>query len=1180
MQVSASTRAQKISINRTNASLKAILKEIRTQGDYDFVYTEGMLKDTRPVSIQLKNAELEDVLKAVFSTQPLTYTINRKTIVLNQKEKTLFDKVLSIFTAIDVRGRVVDEEGKPLPGATVSIVKTESKHIQAITNDKGEFALRNVDENSSIMISYTGYNVFIAKAAKDLGTIQMVLSGNLQEVNVTVNTGYQTVARERLAGSIAKPNMEILKARSGAMDVIQRLDGLIPGLVINNSASPTGNLINGRTRGSSVLIRGLTTISDYTNRDPLIVVNGVIAKDVTGLNPNDVEDITVLKDATSASIWGARAANGVIVITTKKGTNTGALTINYDGFINFQGKPDLTYQNMMNGSQFIQTVKEIFNDPTYSWKTLNQWNSINIPTMGGIAPVSPHETIFYNRENLPADVVNAKLDQLGTLDNLSQIKDLWYRKASLMNHSLSITGGAEKYSVYGAVNYTKALDDRPGNKNDNYNLNLRQDFKIGNRIKLYLITDLQNIVGSSINNTTRPNASFLPYAMFKNEDGSHADMSWIYRGDEVRKSYENKSLISLMYNPLDELTTASMKNDRLAVGVNSGITLKIIEGLRYEGVFGMRRTQNKSVNFQSQGNYDVRYELTAFTLPGTNGGKPTYLLPEKGGRNSVINSLDKNWTVRNQLIYDKSWADNNHQLTLLFGQEAQEEFNNTLSTVVRGYDGQLLSHASIDYKTLGKGVKGVLPNKVSNSILTDDSYNEDEETARVSSWYANAGYTFEDRYTVNAGFRFDESNLFGKDKSAQNRPVWSAGLAWQAGKEDFLEELQWLNRLVLRTSYGITGNSPKPGTAASKDILSASSSAFFPEGAALDLKSPANKALTWETTKTMNIGVDFAMLNNRISGTIDLYQKKTENLIGEMMLNPLTSYPTIIGNAGDMTNKGIDLNISSVNLREGALKWSTMLTLGFNKNKITRLNRIRPVVLGSDKINLPYLEGYPAFSVFAYTYAGLDQSGDPQIKLNDGTITKVNNAASPEDVKYMGTFQPKWSGGLSNMFSYQNFSLNVNMVYSLGAVMRDDVGIDYQGRFFYAAGTYNGNINANFLNRWKKPGDELNTNVPAYRASNTGTTLRSTEYYTRADINVLDASYVKLRDLTFSYSLPGLLLEKLHVKGIKLRAQLSNVLLWKANDAGIDPEFNNGLFGSRSIRSNQHSISLGAHLTF
>ncbi|AOM78016.1 SusC/RagA family TonB-linked outer membrane protein [Pedobacter steynii] len=1199
MQASAAGYGQRINLSGKNLPLKDVLQSIKSQSGYLFFYNADDLK-ARNLSISVRNATLEETLKECFKTLPFTYKIVQNTVVLTKKEESLIDRLSTYFSTIDVKGRITDEMGRPLVGATISIVIGESendkktgdyslslkgRNAAAISDKNGDFFLKDVDEKAALIISFLGYKVHYTKVAKDLGSIKMLPdAGNLQEVAVTMNTGYQSISRERSAGAIAKPDMDILKNRSGSMNVIQRLDGLIPGLVINNSTSPTGNSINGK-RSSSVIIRGLSTVSDFTNRDPLFVVNGVPVTDVSTLNPNDVEDITVLKDATSASIWGSRAANGVIVITTKKGTSNGELKVNYDGFINFQGKPDLEYLNTMNSNQFIQSAREIF-DPV-----LNPWATVINPRTGnGLAPVSPHELILYRQHQglITSAQADEQLNILAGQSNLSQIKELWYRNSALMNHTLSLSGGGTKYSFYGSGAYSRNQNNSPGSKNDDYSLNLRQDFKFNDRIKMYLIIDLRNNLSSS-KNTLSPDIRFLPYAMFRNTDGSNADLSWLYRIDELRTNYENKSLISLKYNPLDEINTGSTRNNLFRGRITSGITANLFNGLRYEGIFGISRSLNKTVSFLEQNNYNVRSELTSFTVAATTpDGKPTYYLPASGGRNTLTNSVSQDWTLRNQLVYDHSWKEKIHQITFLLGQEVQKQTLNQTRTTVRGYNSQLLSYALIDYATLSlKGLSNpVMPSGLGNSILTNDLYNETETDARFTSYYANGGYTYAGKYTINGGARVDKSNLFGKDKSAQNKPVWSAGLAWQMGKENFMKDLSWLNALVIRSSYGITGNTPNPGTAASKDILSSVNNPFYPGGVGLNLSTPANRTLTWETTKNLNLGLDFSLLNYRLKGTIDWYKKKTENLIGYMDLNPFTGFPSIIGNAGDMKNTGIDLNLSSVNLVRGDLKWNTLLTLSFNQNKITSLNPASPIVLGSDKINKPYLTGYSAFSVFAYQYAGLDSSGDPQIRLNDGTVTKALNAAKPEDVRYMGSFQPRWSGGLSNTIGYKAFSLTINTVFNLGHVMRRDVNSLYAGRALFSDFNFNGNINAEFVNRWKNPGDEGKTHIPGYIPSGSASlAARDVSYYTMADINVLDAAYLKLRDLTLAYSLPKRLTDKLKADGISFRAQLSNVMLWKANHYGIDPEFHNALGGSvaggiRTAPFAQHSISLGAHISF
>ncbi|WP_158674131.1 SusC/RagA family TonB-linked outer membrane protein [Pedobacter sp. KBW01] len=1216
MQTSASTLAQTITYKQNNVSLEVFFKEIRQQTGYSVFWSSDAIK-SRKLDVDFKNAPLTDVMEKCLQGQGLTYTIADQTIVIREKEKSFLDQLITRIRAIEVSGRVLDESGHPLVGATVSVLKVEGtpppldgktvtdfsliykgRNAAALTDSNGSFLLKNVDENSVIIISYTGYKLYQVKAAKNLGNIKMVMeAGSLQEVNVMVNTGYLSIARERSAGSIAKPDMQVLKNRSGSMNIIQRLDGLVPGLTINNAPNSTG---------SSILVRGLTSINGSKN--PLYVVNGIPVDDISSVNPNDVEDITVLKDATAASIWGARAANGVIVILTKKGKNSEKIKLDYDAFINFQGKPDLNYLPVLTSGQFIQAAREIFDPVINTWATVSRANS-------GNAVIAPHELIMYNQSRgiITKEQADMQLGALADYNNLREIKNLWYRNASLMNHTFSLSGGGNKYSFYGSAAYTDTRNNTPYNRNENYGLNLRQDYKFSDRLQLYLITDLRNNITSSKQpNSARPDARFLPYVPFTNTDGTNASMPWLYRTDELRNTYENQSLVSLNYNPLDDLDYGNNKGNLLYGRLTSGLTMKLLSGLRYEGVFGISKTLDKTSTLLDEKSFAVRNELVAFTVaPKTAGALPSYYLPSSGGKHTVNNNQQQNWTLRNQLVYDREWLNGKHQLTLLAGQEAQELFSNTNASVVRGYNSQLLSYGAIDYNLLSKlttlnngapaagsgvvyyGVP-VFPNSSSYSILPPDQYSESELTTRFTSYYANGGYTYNKKYTVNGSWRLDKSNLFGKDKSAQSKPVWSAGVSWAVGKESFMENIGWLDKLVLRTTYGLAGNSPDPGSAASFDVLSKISSLFFQNTNGVAISTPGNKKLSWETTKTTNLGIDFAVLKNRINGSIDLYNKNTENLIGFTPVNPFTGYANITGNLGSMNNKGVELSLTTLNIQQEDFSWTTLFNFAYNKNKITKLNTLKtlngissPLSLADDFISQPYLEGYSAFSIFAYQFAGLDKLGDPQIRLKDGTVTKTPGSAKIEDLKYMGTYQPVWSGGFSNVFQYKSVSLSLNTIYNLGNVMRRDVNTVYTNtRLVPGVGSLtSGNINSEFADRWKNPGDELLTNIPSYvNAGATSTGRRNVSYYTVSDINVLDASYIKLRDVTLAFSLPKSLLFRLKVAELTFRAQVSNIVLWTANKSGIDPEFQNALGGqvaggARTMPFNQHTMTLGAHLT-
>lgn len=1180
LQVSAKAYAQKISLKQENTALTTIFKDIRTQTGYNFVYDAGLMRLALPVTVSVKGMDLVDVLKICFKDQPFTYEVIHKTIVIKEKPSL---KRVSDTVKITVHGQVVDEQGKPLPGASVQVGEAPSltgtiqtqlivttKRFVAITNANGNFTITGLPENSILTISFIGYESKTVKATSNLGQIKLTPeSKSLSEVNV-VNTGYQTLSRDRSAGAFSKPDMQQFNNANSGSNIISRLDGLVPGLAINNSPDATA-------AGNSVLIRGITSINE--GRAPLYVVDGLPQSDITNVNYNDVQDITVLKDATAASIWGAKAANGVIVITTKRGKGNEKLTIDYDVNYSFQEKPNLNYLNLMNSQQYIQTIKQIYND---------NYLATNPNVLGQPVAVPPDEQIEYERYGgkITASQANAKLDSLAAINNKRQISSLFYRNPLTANHTLSVSGGGKVHTFRGSFSYTDTRDNMPGDKNNGYNFLLRNDLNLSNRISVYLITQLDDINTSSLNYAAnRPATNVVPYQLYKDKNGNNLNATWQYYPDSLARNYQAISGINTSYVPLDDARQASTTTNSLYAKANGGITIKLFDGLRFEGTYGIEKSYGKNTNFYDQQSFNVRHTQLQFTSrPATPGGAPTYYLPMNGGTLNAINNDLQNWTLRNQLVYDKNWDKGKHQLTLLAGQEADDNISNSTTTQLLGWDPQLLTYSLVNYQSLSV-------NPVPNPVVVNGAgggltynalpYYATTIETRFTSYYANAAYTYLHKYTLNGSFRNDQSNLFGEDRAAQKKPVWSTGGSWLLSNEKFMQSLTWLNRLVVRTSYGITGNSPTPGTAASFNIARPVQglTSIFPAGV-LSISSPANSALTWEETRTINFGLDFSVLRDRISGSLNAYKKNTSNLIGQLPVNAFTSYSIITGNYGDMINKGIELNLTTINVVSSNFRWSTSVNFAYNKNKITRLQNSTAIQFGSQLVTNPlaYLQGYPSDAVFAYRYAGLNNVGNPQIRLADNSVTSAKNVAKPDDVRFMGTLEPIYSGGFINSISFKQFSLSANIVYNGGNVMRRDVNGNNTQSIF--EGPVTNNLPTLFADRWQKPGDELKTNVPAY-SSYIVSTQRDINYYTLGDINVLDASFVKLRDLMVSYQLPAALLTRIGVQAITLRAGISNIMLWTANHYGIDPEFQGSSYYSsyRTLPTNQHTVTLGAHIT-
>lgn len=1166
MHVSASSYGQKITVIAKKEPLTEVLEKIGKQTGYDFLYTEKMMLLAKPVTIQLRNRDLKGALKDIFSEQKLNYTIENKSVVISEKDKTITERIRELF---DIRsqigGRVTDTLGNPLSGA---IVKNETKKLGTFTDKNGEFSI-TCEIGDRLTVSYVGY-VNISFAVDEYMSFQKIILRNAVTAlaEVMVNTGYQSLSKERTTGSYGKPDMKIFAERTGTMDVISRLDGLVPGLtVIPGPKGVTGDRNGSASTMQRSLVRGLGSIQLETL--PLYVVNGLQTPDLSQLNPDDIQDITVLKDAAASSIWGARAANGVIVITTKSGARNNRVKISYSGYVNFQGKPDLGYQPGLNSREYIQAAKQTF-DPVY-----NNWDDLSNSL------IAPHEKILYDqyRGVISAQVANARLDSLSNIDNKEQITDLLYRNALTTNHTLSASGGSGKYSFYSSLSYTNNHPNSIGSSSEDYRINLNQDFNITDGIKISLYT----AVGNNIQSAKRPlsiRGDFLPYQLFVDEQGRSINMPYLSGlSEEVRNDYEQRSRISLNYNPFDEVNFGYTRINTLSANVTGNLSVKLYKGLSFLGTYGYQKTPGSGRQYDSRESFMVRQETVRFTKAPTVSSTPQYFLPNTGGNLVTYNYDQRNWTSRNQLQYQQAFRKGADRLSIQVGFEAQERVEERISNTVRGFNDDLYTYPFVDYLALSAGI-GQTVSSFSAS-LTTPTYSNLEIRTRFNSYFSLASYSFAEKYIVDGSWRIDRSNLFGKDYSSQNKPIYSIGGKWILTKENFLKQNSWLQHLALRYTYGVAGNSPNPGSSSTFDILSTSPQIPV-SGPFLSISSVANNRLIWERSVTNNAGVDFSFLSGRISGSVDVYSRKTSDLLANLRLNPFGGFERATGNIGEVQNKGVELVVNSSNNLFAGFMLSSRLTLAYNYNKLVEYTAPSSyAITAPGKIASTYYIGSALSPLFAYRYAGLDALGDPQIIVGDGKVTKANNVATIDDVVFMGSMIPKFSGGFSNTLTWKGVSASINMIYNLGHVMRRDINTFYNGRLTGSTGSFSGNISRDFLNRWQKPGDEAFTNIPSYVSDGfINFSRRTLDYYRYADINVVSASYIKIRDITLSYQFTAEVLRKLHIAQLSIFGQATNFMVWKANKYNIDPEYQEFSFGIRGLPPYTHSYTFGLNFNF
>ncbi|MDD7886925.1 SusC/RagA family TonB-linked outer membrane protein [Flavivirga sp. 57AJ16] len=1157
---------------------------IMDQTDYKFIYQKSIFEDFPNVELKKGTISAGRLLQLSIANKDLSVVLTLDNTILIKNKNNL--------QQIDITGKVIDKNGLGIPGVTV-LIKGTNKGVA--TDIEGNYAITVSSSYNILVFSSLGFKIQEV-LVEDQKSINVTLEENFSELEAVelVSTGYQTISKERSTGSFSKPNMGVIQNRTNSMDITQRLEGLVPGLSLDNSP---GQALD------PILIRGLSSVS--LSSTPLFVVDGIPIEDVgtnqfglprsgiININPQDIEDITVLRDATAASIWGARAANGVIVINTKKGNTSGEVQIQYDTFLTMQGTPDMSYFDVLNSKDFIQIAEDIF-DPVR-----NTYNSVtSFGTTGNGIP--PHERILYDQDRGVINNATArrKLDSLASIDNRSQIEKLWYRPSILNTHTLSVSAGKKAYSFYGSGNYTNTQSNRPGEKNNRYKLNLRQNFELGKRVKVDLITDI------TYQDTYSPNnigidSRYIPYQLFRDANGNNIEMSHMTElNDDVRADFENQSGLDLGYTPLNEVDYEYSKNKTKNFRNILGLDVDIFDGLSFVGRYGYSTNSVDTENFEDHSTIRARLEALEYAVVSSPGATPQFVVPITGGIKETNSVNGETWTIRNQLSYSKNWNDRMHQVNVIAGQEAREQFSYSRRSRVRGFDDRLQTYADIDYSSyantpLGSSVLGnvIKPNLFANypgygnlsnlgTLVSEREVGSSETTTRFTSYYANAAYTFNQKYSISGSFRNDQSNLFGLDKSAQNKPAWSVGAKWDVGKENFIQN-DWLNNLSLRATYGISGNSPNPGSAASFDILAATTSNFFPGRTGLLITTPGNRKLSWESTATTNFGIDF-WLFGRIYGAIDYYNRKTTDLLGAIPTNGFTGYNTVTGNLGDLENNGIELSLNTKNIESKDFSWSSSLNGAYNKNTITDLKLLFPPTSGNDLVNNMYVTGYSAYAVFAYDYAGLDANGDPQVRLADGTVSTDPNITEIEDIKYMGTSQPKWTGGLGNTFTYKNLSLNVNTIFNLGHVLRRDVNQFYSGTRIGTGNSFiSGNIHSDFLNRWQQSGDEAFTDIPRHVDVETSG-ARNNNYYIYGSNNVISGSFIKIRDINLIYNLPSDIFKNSGIDQITLRGQVSNILLWTKNDYGIDPEYHQGVGSNAGLRSvpQGKSVTLGLNVKF
>lgn len=1035
-----------------------------------------------------------------------------------------------------ISGVVKDENGETIPGANILIKGVTNG---TVTDIDGNFSL-NVAPGSVLTISFVGYINTEVKilASKTFYTID--LRPESQLLDEVVVTGYQTISKERATGSFAIMTPKDMEGKLQT-NILNRMEGMVAGL----------NLAPGKTPE----IRGVSTLKG--TKTPLYVVDGIPYEgSLDAINPADIVNVTVLKDATAASIYGARSANGVIVITTRIG-QTGKTRVNYTGSINFKPLPDRDYYNYTSSSETVDLMKELFayNHSTYEPTNRRSTNEVYF--------------LMYQHEagEITADQLESKLDVYRNQDRYSQVKDAFLRSADMTHqHNVSFNGGSDIYKYALSINYQENLPFEKAQSTSRLGFNWKNQFDFFKWLRVDVGVMNSNVTKDYDNGVTGFGLlnGGTSYRMLRNADGS--PIQWYQDKSQLEIDRLNKlGLQDETYFPLNELQNAHYKYNSKYWNTNVGANIKIIEGLSLDLRYQTENTATFDKQYYTKDAISVKSQINDGTKIDKTTGKVTNLMPI-GGQVTERRGANNSYTMRAQLNFNRSFL-NMHDVQVLAGAERRKVTAESTYIKKIGYDDVSLAYKTINELDLGTTQKGTeaISGQFSYSDPTPAFVYTDN---RYVSFYANASYTFDKRLSATGSIRIDQSNLFGTDPKFQYKPLWSVGAHYVA-----LQNWKWIDRLAIRATYGINGNIAKQ-SGPFMIAKNSTSTNYYTNEFYSTISTPPNPSLRWEKTNVINFGVDFNLLKGRLNGSIEYYDKSTVDLLGERATDSTFGWSSLLLNYGEMYNRGVEISLQSENIVTSNFRWSSNLIFSYNKNRLTKIENAGTSAYSyfSEAQNR---EGYAMNSLFSIRYAGLDKDGYPQAYKADGSIVGDYSLLKKDDLVYSGTQTPPYIASLSNRLNYKGFDLDFMFIFYGGHKLRDVAS----GYLFtmYPVMNNTGAIDRDKLNFWRNPGDEQDPNMAPRFLYNDSRSGQVSNLWSYADKHIQKGDYIKLRDLSLGYTFPKTWTRKFYAENVRVNLQVQNLWYWAANDKNLDPEAWDGTTSRGTHYPATYTIGLSAN---
>lgn len=1114
----ASAQEKTVTLDVRDKALKEVLGMVREQTDVRFIYSEVELQKATPVTVKFANSPLSDAMSRVLSGQPFTAEIEGDIIVIKPMPAAPQAQTVEKRT---VKGQVTDENGEPVPGANVYLKGTT---IGVATDINGNYSLTFEDTHTVLVASFVGCKT-MEQEIGDREIVNFRLEPENEALAEVVVTGYQTISKERSTGAFEKVGMEQME--------MKRLDNL-------------STVLEGEIAGySDGIIRGVSTMN--AQQTPLYVIDGfpventsidqygAVTENLPVLNMEDIESITVLKDAAAASIYGARAANGVIVITTKK-AKEGKTQISASATWTIHPY-DYYTGHLTDAADIIALQKK--------------WAAENPELNNGLDRALAEADNLRNNDAYPTrgidillDLYTQKISQADADAQLNELASRGYayyddvekyakRNSFYQQYYLSLGKATDRNNLSFSASYRNNKEEDIYTKNDQVGLNLQNSLQVTNWLQadLGMYVNFKNSTTQTYDLLESYSAGFsaMPYDRLVDEDGN--PVSWVSQYDKtVRDNIANYGLYDVTITPLDELSRRLEKRREFNARIFGKLDVKLLPWLTYNVQYQYEYGENRMNRLEGMDSYKTRVTINNFAT--AENGEAVYNLPE-GDILYSERQTSNAYNFRQQLNVNKTFNEM-HNLTWILGQEIRHtklEYNNTTRY---GYDEDLLTSAYIDEAALTSGFTGLMDTWASISA----PWAKSELVNRFVSFYSNAAYTYNGLYTLSGSIRWDRSNLWGTNSKYQNKPLWSVGASWNLSSESFFN-VDWVAMLKFRASYGIGGNIAKD---AAPYLTASYYTSTLVGGLYGQVASPPNPNLRWEKTTTVNVGVDFALFAGRMSGTLEFYNRLSDDLLANQMGVPTEGfgYSTLTFNNGAMRNRGFELTLTGDVMQRDDFNWNMGFLFSYNKNKVTKSKAVAPVYY----LQIDYPEAYPREDkpyngIYAYKWAGLSAEGEPQIYDKDGNVT-TTDYTDLEAIHYAGTTVPVYSGSFTNVLTYKNWELSVQMLYEGGHKFRSTnipvISMDNA----YTTSTIS-ITNKDIMDAWEKPGDEAHTDVPRLLFGfSDGFNYDRESIYDGADIHVLDASKITFNNISLSYKLPSVWVKKAGLSSAKLQFNVEN----------------------------------------